>query len=216
MVETAPDIRVLASPASFSQEIKKSRFTAIALPLESVEPIDQLIASHHDPDARHHCWAWRCAGQYRFHDAGEPGGTAGKPILMAIEHADLDHTLVIVQRIFGGIKLGAGGLARAYGGTAAQCLNGARTRLLREHTELAVTLGFDDTQALFALLPGHGAELLQQDYTDTGLEARIELATQQLAAFSHALADRTHGRARLRVTGKKMGSGRGMGSGLKR
>lgn len=204
MTDEHPGLRVLTAAATFSQEIKKSRFTAFALPLQSVDQIPALIDNHHDSDARHHCWAWRHGDQYRFHDAGEPGGTAGRPILMAIEHAAVDRALVIVQRVFGGIKLGAGGLARAYGGTAAQCIDRANTRWLREHSTVCVTLGFDDTQALFRLLQAHAADLLHQDYTDTGLNARLELPTEEVDAFRHELAESTHGRAQLRITGTRM------------
>ena len=75
-----------------------------------------------DPQATHNCWAYRIGQQYRFSDDGEPGGTAGRPILQAIEGQGFDQVVVVVTRWYGGIKLGAGGLARAYGGCAAECL----------------------------------------------------------------------------------------------
>ncbi len=82
--------------------------------------------------ATHNCWAYRIGQDYRFNDDGEPGGTAGRPILQAIEGQGVDRVVVVVTRWYGGIKLGAGGLARAYGGTAAECLR------LAERTPLVV------------------------------------------------------------------------------
>ncbi|MFC6616804.1 IMPACT family protein [Deinococcus radiophilus] len=77
------------------------------------------------PDATHHCWAYRIGELYRFNDDGEPGGTAGAPILRAIEGQGVQHVMVIVVRYYGGVKLGTGGLVRAYGGAAAECLRTA-------------------------------------------------------------------------------------------
>src|SRR5690625_7862489 len=77
------------------------------------------------PDARHNCWAYKIGDNYRFSDDGEPGGTAGRPILQAIEGQECDFVAVLVIRWFGGIKLGTGGLVRASGGAAAECLRTA-------------------------------------------------------------------------------------------
>src|SRR3546814_1073968 len=84
-----------------------------------------FVAEHAVAGANHNCWACRIGQTYRFSDDGEPGGTAGKPILQAIDGHDLDGIAVVVTRWFGGILLGSGGLVRAYGGTAALCLQGA-------------------------------------------------------------------------------------------
>ena len=78
-----------------------------------------------DPTATHNCWAYRIGSEYRFSDDGEPAGTAGRPILAAIDGQGCDQVVVVVTRWYGGIKLGAGGLVRAYGGCAAECLRAA-------------------------------------------------------------------------------------------
>lgn len=78
-----------------------------------------------DPTASHSCWAYVVGDQYRCSDDGEPSGTAGKPMLSAIQSEGLDQVCVLVVRFFGGTKLGAGGLVRAYGGAARQCLQEA-------------------------------------------------------------------------------------------
>src|SRR5689334_10565916 len=100
------------------------------MPVESKEhataEIERVRKEHWD--ATHNCYAWRLAPdglQYRFADDGEPSGTAGKPILHSLQQRDLVNTLVVVTRYFGGTKLGAGGLARAYGDAANAALDHA-------------------------------------------------------------------------------------------
>ena len=123
---------------TFAEEIKKSRFIAHAAPAVSPEEALAFIARRSDPSATHNCWAYRVEQQYRSSDDGEPGGTAGRPILAAIDRAGLDRVAVLVVRHFGGIKLGAGGLSRAYGGVAASCLAKARKRPFVETVGLAI------------------------------------------------------------------------------
>src|SRR5690606_3299943 len=103
---------------TFAQEIKKSRFLALAAPVANEETAKEFLAQNSDPAATHNCWAWRMGQNYRFSDDGEPSGTAGKPILQAIDGQELDNIVVLVTRWFGGILLGSGGLMRAYVGIA--------------------------------------------------------------------------------------------------
>jgi len=121
---------------TFSQDIKKSRFVAIAAPVGTEQAAKEFLREHSDPTANHNCWAWRMGQNYRFNDDGEPTGTAGKPILQAIDGQQVDNVVVLVIRWFGGILLGSGGLIRAYGGTAASCLRQA------EKTEVFDLIGF--------------------------------------------------------------------------
>ncbi|MEO7916289.1 MAG: YigZ family protein, partial [Dokdonella sp.] len=116
------DRETLAAFAELSQEIRKSRFVARAAAIDTVAAAIAFIESASAADAGHNCWAYRIGDDYRFNDDGEPGGTAGRPILAAIEGQGLDGVAVVVSRWFGGIKLGAGGLMRAYGRCAAECL----------------------------------------------------------------------------------------------
>ena len=117
----------LATPVHHELIIKKSRFIACVEPVSGREAaqarVAQLRAEH--PDARHVCWALLAAGQSAAHDDGEPGGTAGRPMLEVLRHQDLQGVLATVVRYFGGIKLGAGGLVRAYTDAVAQALLGA-------------------------------------------------------------------------------------------
>lgn len=103
--------------------VKKSRFIAHAGPAASSADALAFIAAVSEADASHNCWAFAVGSDVaRKSDDGEPSGTAGVPILAAIERAGLDNAVVCVVRYFGGTKLGAGGLARAYGESAAACL----------------------------------------------------------------------------------------------
>lgn len=102
----------LAAPLVHETEVKKSRFIAHAAHAASPSAALAFVAERRDAQARHNCWAYRCGSEFRSSDDGEPSGTAGRPILSAIEGAGLDHVVVLVVRWFGGIKLGAGGLTR--------------------------------------------------------------------------------------------------------
>lgn len=103
-------------------EDRGSRFVAwvFRAPAET-DALARLAALRAEfPKARHHCWAWRDGGRYRFSDDGEPGGTAGRPLLQALEGAGLHQAGVVCVRWFGGVKLGTGGLVRAYSAAAAR------------------------------------------------------------------------------------------------
>ena len=117
----------LKGPASFEETIKKSRFIChagcVTSQAESLDFYESVI----DPQATHNCWAWRINFQVRSSDDGEPSGTAGRPILNVIERRNLENVMVVVTRYFGGIKLGVGGLVRAYSGSTAKCLDRAGT-----------------------------------------------------------------------------------------
>lgn len=119
-----------AGPARFEYEIKKSRFIGMIAACTSREAAMQHVASARAefPDARHVCWAFVCGtpgnyADYGFSDDGEPGGTAGKPILNVLQHNPVSDLCAIVVRYFGGIKLGAGGLVRAYSSATSSTLD---------------------------------------------------------------------------------------------
>lgn len=180
----------------FEQEIRKSRFLAIACPVDTEADAKARLAEVSDPSANHNCWAWRIGQAYRFSDDGEPSGTAGKPILQAIDGQALDRTLVVVTRWFGGILLGSGGLIRAYGGTAALCLRAAAKTEYVERATLAVSLGFSDlalVKARLAALPG----LLMDDeaFHESGARLVFRVPAEQAEETSRLVIDLTSGRA---------------------
>ena len=112
------------SSVDYELVIKKSRFIACIQPVadraSAQAVVQQLWAQH--PDATHICWALLAGGQSAAVDDGEPSGTAGKPMLEVLRHQDLEGVLATVVRYFGGVKLGAGGLVRAYTDAVAQAL----------------------------------------------------------------------------------------------
>lgn len=134
----------LAAPAHHELVIKKSRFIACVEPVASREVaqarVAQLKAEH--PDAAHVCWALLAGGQSAANDDGEPGGTAGRPMLDVLRHQDLQGVMASVVRYFGGVKLGAGGLVRAYTDAVAQALLHAEKKPLIKQTLLACSVPY--------------------------------------------------------------------------
>lgn len=187
----------LAGPAEFLLEVKKSRHLARAVPVESPQAALDWIAAVSVPDATHNCWAYRVGQDYRFSDDGEPSGTAGRPILSAIDGQGLDGVAVVVTRWFGGIKLGAGGLVRAYGGAAAECLRTAPRRVLVERVDARIDCPFSHAGTAHALLAPHGAIKLDEGYGEDGLHLTLSVPVDALDALRTALRDATRDQARL-------------------
>ena len=187
----------LAAPARHQIEAKKSRFLAQATPVaNAVEAMDWIRAGS-DPDATHNCWAYRCGGDYRFSDDGEPGGSAGRPILAAIDGQGLDRVAVRVTRWYGGINLGVGGLVRAYGGVAAECLRLAPRVALVELVEAELHCDFALAGAVHGLLAAHAAEKLAESFDIDGLRLRLRLPASSFAVLAGRLRDASRGSARL-------------------
>lgn len=187
----------LARPATHLLEVKHSRFIAQATPATSPQAALAFLAQVADPDATHNCWAYRIGAEYRSSDDGEPAGTAGRPILAAIEGQGYDQVMVVVTRWYGGIKLGAGGLVRAYGGAAAECLRTAERRLLVEMRELRFGCAFDDLGSVHAALPAFAAEKLTEDFDESGAVLRIGLPADRVDALKTHLRDATRNRVRF-------------------
>ncbi|KAK7250619.1 hypothetical protein RIF29_33161 [Crotalaria pallida] len=152
---------------SFEKEIKKSKFIAIAGPISDDKSAMSFLSQVRDPRATHNCWAYKVGGQYRSNDDGEPSGTAGKPIHSAIASSGIDRVMVVVIRHFGGIKLGTGGLVRAYGGVASECLRNAPTCVVKTKVPMGVEVPFDLLGVLYHQLQSFHIEDMKQDY-DTG------------------------------------------------
>ena len=192
----------LEQTATVEQIIKKSRFLATALFVATEEEAKAAIASHGHADASHNCWAWRIGTAYRFSDDGEPGGTAGKPILAAIDGQSADRILVIVTRWFGGILLGSGGLVRAYGGTAAACLKAARFVEVKPWVPGVVRLDFADLARVKGRLQAiEGLVILEETFRETGADLVIRLPEAGLEAVTRMVRDLTSGRTELLLEG---------------
>ncbi|MDH5830230.1 IMPACT family protein [Luteimonas sp. M1R5S18] len=191
----------LAGPVRHAVEIRHSRFLAQAAPVESAEAAARFLADASIGDASHNCWAWRVGGEYRSNDDGEPAGTAGRPILAAIDGQGFDRVAVVVTRWFGGVKLGAGGLVRAYGGAAAECLRLAPRRPLVETVLARVHLEFADVATLHQLLPAFAASKRDESFDARGAWIALELPAGHLDALKTRLRDATRDRARFEDQG---------------
>ena len=187
----------LLAPAGFELEVKKSRFLVHAAPVDSPDAALQVLATVADAAATHNCWAYRIGQAYRFSDDGEPAGTAGKPILAAIDGQKLDGVIAVVTRWYGGIKLGAGGLARAYGGSAAECLRRAPRRTVIEYVEATLAIDFEHVATLHALLAQFGAQKLDEAYAPDGLRLHLRVPAGSAEALNAALRNATRGKASL-------------------
>ena len=189
--------QTLADQASHELVVKHSRFLALAAPADTPEAAMAFIAGAGTPDATHNCWAWRIGGLYRSGDDGEPAGTAGRPILAAIDGQGLDQVAVVVTRWYGGIKLGAGGLVRAYGGCAAECLRTAPRRELIEYVERRLCYPFEHTGAVHAALAQHGADKLAEEFGADGVGLVLKLPAGAAEALQVQLRDATRGEVRV-------------------
>lgn len=180
-------------PAGFLEretEIKKSRFIARVAPVSSRDDVKSWLeqARNDHPDARHICWAYQigrpgAAAEAAMNDDGEPSGTAGKPILSVIQHKDLGDVLVMVIRYFGGIKLGAGGLVRAYAGATEAVLSGVERVIQQPVSQVTVTMTFADEQPLRHWCDQNGAEIGNVGYS-AGVTADVSLVEEQNQEFT--------------------------------
>ncbi len=187
--------QTLVAAFQHSVDIKKSRFLAQATPVETSQQALAYVQRVSDPSATHNCWAYRIGQDYRFNDDGEPGGTAGRPILQAIEGQGIDRAVVVVTRWYGGIKLGAGGLARAYGGTAAECLRLAERVPIVVMARLGVHCGFADLTLMKARLKEIGTEFEQENFDATGVTLQLRLPQDQIAEAKARIVDISRGRS---------------------
>ncbi len=193
----------LAAPAQYLLDVKHSRFIAQAFPIASAESAQAALPGLSDPNATHNCWAWRIGDQYRSSDDGEPAGTAGRPILAAIDGQGYDRVLVVVTRWFGGIKLGAGGLVRAYGGAAAECLRRAERQPLIRTVDLLVLCEFADIGSVHAIAAALVAEKLGEDFDANGARLRLRIAEDRAVDLKTRLRDATRNRVRFELDGSE-------------
>ena len=194
-------LHTLAAPASHLLEVKHSRFLAQAVAIDSADAAQAALTPLSDLTATHNCWAWRAGSQYRSSDDGEPAGTAGRPILAAIDGQGCDQVLVVVTRWYGGIKLGAGGLVRAYGGAAAECLRRAEKRLLLVFVDLEFACPFVHLGDAHAALNAIGANKSNERFDIDGVTLRVRLPADRLDDLKTRLRDATRDRVRFATSG---------------
>lgn len=181
------------SEYTIEETIKKSRFIAVVTPCTSqmqlMHQLANLQAQH--PNANHIAFAYRIKTEHamlvRCHDAGEPSGTAGKPILQHLEGKDLINVLIAVIRYFGGIKLGAGGLTRAYGGSAKKALEATEIIEYIDYSTLTLSIAYKQMQSLEYHLKKMDGEILKQDFSET-ITLLIRVPRQNLALLRDLFA----------------------------
>lgn len=189
----------LVEPFQITEDIKKSRFLVNVAPVNSTEQAADFIHSVSDLSATHNCWAWKIGQNYRFYDDGEPSGTAGRPILTAIEGQQCDFVVVVVTRWFGGIKLGTGGLARAYGGSAARCLQQANLIELIARTQCQFHCYYNEWPLLESRLNSLEAIIEQQTFDAEGTQLQLALPQHHIATLQQWLSDLSKGRIRVNI-----------------
>lgn len=188
----------LAAPVTAEIDIRKSRFIALAIPVAdraaAMTRLELLRAEH--PAATHVCWALLAGGQSGMSDDGEPSGTAGRPILEVLRHHEVDGVLAAVVRYYGGIKLGAGGLVRAYTDAIATAMQAAERIERVARGTLRVQTDYADEARVRRWIEQENGELVEIAY-DMGvrLVIRVPLASREKAAAE--LRDLTHGRATI-------------------
>lgn len=156
--------------------MRGSRFLGHAAPAASEEEARDWLAAEQRRyfDATHHCSAWRLRdGRWRANDAGEPSGSAGVPILAAIDGAGVVDCVVVVTRYFGGTRLGVGGLARAYGEAAAEALRAAPRRTGVPAVRLRVRYAYRHTAAVMRVLEAHETHDVAHGFVPGGQQAEV-------------------------------------------
>ncbi|MCS4299159.1 MULTISPECIES: IMPACT family protein [Acinetobacter] len=191
-------VYTLVSETIFEEDIKKSRFQAISAPVENEQQVKMFLEKNLDLTTTHQCWAWKIGHNVRFNDDGEPSGTAGRPILATIEGNDLTNAIVLVNRWYGGIKLGTGGLVRAYGGCAGQCLLLAEKIELIEKKKIYFQCQFSEWSIFQYELNTQGIEYTEQ-YTANGVGVEALLQIHQIDPLKLKIQDVTRGREQLKL-----------------
>jgi uncharacterized YigZ family protein len=188
----------LVGPCEWREDIRKSRFVTLAAPITTVAQAQVFIEQNSDLNATHNCWAWKLGDQYRSTDDGEPGGTAGRPILAAIDAQDFDQVVVLVIRWYGGVQLGTGGLARAYGGGANKCLQQADRLPLINRVTAHLDCSFSELPLVKMRLADMNGLIQDETFSANGVELSIALGPDHIEALQRQLADISRGRIILR------------------
>ncbi|MGR5069568.1 YigZ family protein [Vibrio alfacsensis] len=185
----------------FEEEIKKSLFITYLAHTPSVEAakafVEQIKSKH--SDARHNCWGF-VAGRpedsmkWGVSDDGEPSGTAGKPILAQLSGSGVGEITAIVTRYYGGIRLGTGGLVKAYGGGVQQALKQLQTIEKKITTKLRLELDYGFIPIAQSLMPQFGAAEVDAEYSDQ-VVLIVEIELREVSAFTQAIINKSGAKA---------------------
>ncbi|MFI9628042.1 YigZ family protein [Streptomyces sp. NPDC052042] len=201
--------RTVARAGVHETEINRSRFICALAPAASEQEAQDFIArvrAEH-PTATHNCFAYVIgadASVQKASDDGEPGGTAGVPMLQMLTRRDMRYVVAVVTRYYGGVKLGAGGLIRAYGGVVGEAIDALGT-ITRQRFRLAtITIGHQRAGKLENDLRATGRSVRGVSYTES-VVIEIGLPDADVESFRGWLADATAGEARLELGGEAYG-----------
>ncbi len=201
--------RTVARRGTHETEINRSRFLCALAPAATEPQAQEFVRAVREahPTANHHCFAYVIgtdAGIQRASDDGEPSGTAGAPMLQMLLRRDVRYAVAVVTRYFGGVKLGAGGLIRAYGGVVGEALDVLGTRIRHRRRLATVTVDHAHAGRLENDLRGTGRTVLDVRYAEAvGID--LALAESDLPAFTAWLADATAGTATLTLGAETYG-----------
>lgn len=182
--------------------IEKSRFITVSRRVCGEEEAKAFIAeiSKQHADATHNCYAYisdRLGNTLRFSDDGEPQGTAGMPMLDVLRANKLCEAAVVVTRYFGGVKLGAGGLVRAYSGCVAENIAAAKKVAYENCAESLYVVDYSETDAVMRFLSNNECELLETDYADR-VSFKVAVRTCREQAFNASICDFLNGKLQIK------------------
>ena len=187
-------------------EIKRSKFIATLSHVESGEDAEAFVRAVRKryPDATHNCYAYiadELGNETRFSDDGEPGGTAGQPMLEVLKKRGVVKAAVVVTRYFGGIKLGAGGLVAAYTDSVSEVLDAAGIRRMTECDEVTVECDYSDHSAIESALTRAGALRGEAVYGEN-VRAVWYAETDKSGELLELVSAKTLGKVRAEITGR--------------
>ncbi|MDM8541853.1 YigZ family protein [Desulfococcaceae bacterium HSG9] len=189
------------------EKIRRSRFIATAAHISAPEQAKTFITliKTEFPDATHHCWAYNAGApgstnKVGMSDAGEPHGTAGRPMLNVLLHADVGEIVVVATRYFGGVKLGTGGLVRAYSGMVKKVLASLPVEIKTAFVECRISCEYADHNAVKRVLQIFDAQHIREHF-DAHVMMHIKLDAAKVEKFRNRLTGFTGGRAGFDVIG---------------
>ncbi|MBN2627914.1 MAG: YigZ family protein [Spirochaetales bacterium] len=185
------------APAFARIEVKKSKFLAYALPLASLSDIKEEVqkARAEHPDSRHVVHAAVVGpdgGEFSMSDDGEPKGTSGRPSLEVLKGREITNVLILIVRYFGGVKLGTGGLVKAYGDAVKSVLDVLETEPLVEKAEFSLNLSYHDHSPVRLLLDREGVEILSEEFGE-GVSMSCRCPREVLEGLRPRVRDLTRG-----------------------
>ena len=195
--------RTIKGPGEIEIKIKGSRFLGQVLSCTDPEEAESLLAAVRKKyyDATHHCFAYRVGigneQKFRYSDAGEPSGTAGKPIYDRIEGNELTNIIVIVTRYFGGTKLGTGGLTHAYSETAAEAIKKAGTIEQYLMEQFSLTVPYPDYNIIERLIHKHEGKILERGMKEQVPSLTVQMRISFISEFKAMAVDATSGRIKF-------------------